>query len=132
MATVRARLILPGLVASAVIAGAMIAAGSVASAGPVGKRCGVVIAGGHKYVVSSSYVSCSFARKWVSALAGKRLRNHAVGTTLTGAPQGYSCRGGTALQGSPAGVSGNVQVSGNCAKGIGLGTSPYFNWVIQR
>jgi len=28
-------------------------------------------------------------------------------------------------------IPSDVQISGNCAKGVGLGPAPYFNWVVK-
>ena len=84
------------------------------------KSCGYVTVKGHKYGVSATNVKCSFATKWVRVMAAKKVRgSHSV---LSRGPGGYACIGGSTSQ------SNGVQVSGNCAKGIGLGDSPYFNW----
>ena len=92
---------------------------ATAGAAPA-KSCGFVTVKGHKYGVSATNVKCSFATKWVRVMAAKKVTgNHSV---LSKGPRGYMCIGG-----SP-GQSNGVQVSGNCAKGIGLGNSPYFNW----
>jgi hypothetical protein len=101
------------------------------AAAAVAKKCSMAKAGGHSYTVSATNVSCTFADKWVSIMAAKRLKLYAIEVPLSGSPAGYSCRGGTKFRGvSMPDVKGNVQVSGNCAKGIGLGNSPYFNWVV--
>jgi hypothetical protein len=134
VAKVRERLRSVALVASAACAvGAIVAVGCqpAAAAPSAVRKCSAVKVGGHTYNVSATNVACSFADKWVSVLAGKRLKAHAVQVPLSGGPSGYSCRGGTKPQGvAMPDVAGNVQVSGNCAKGLGLGSSPYFNWVV--
>jgi hypothetical protein len=110
----------------------VVAAEPAAGASSPIKVCAVVKAGGQSYGVSATHVACSFAEKWVAALAGKRLKNHTVSTALSKHPSGYECRAGTKTAGSSMQVNGDVQVAGNCAKGLGLGSSPYFNWRIQN
>ena len=89
-------------------------------------------AGGESYSISATNASCAVAQKWVAKLAGKRLESHASRSALSHGPSGYTCAAGTAPSGSAMKVAANVQISGNCAKGSGLGNSPYFNWSIQN
>lgn len=110
----------------------------VASASParsVSKKCSVAKARGHSYNVSAIAVSCSFADKWVAALAGKRLPPNVRSVPIAGAPSGYTCRAGTkGPSDHMPDVKPNVQIAGNCAKGQaglgGFGNTPYFNWVV--
>ena len=120
-------------VVSAVIAAAAVVGLLPTAAGAAGSQtCKIVTAGGHQYSVSAANVSCAFAEKWVTKLAGKRVSK--TNNTLSGGPSGYTC-----LAGSNAGnalakenhIATNVQRLGNCAKGSGFGKDPYFNWGIQ-
>jgi hypothetical protein len=112
--------------------------GTTASSSPavaasaVAQKCATITAGGQSYSVSATHVSCSFADKWATALAGKRLKSNSASAALSKHPPGYQCRAGTKRPDSSVKVAGNVQIAGNCAKGIGLGSSPYFNWSIQN
>ena len=83
---------------------------------------------------SATKVTCAFADKWVAKLAGKRLALHSAQVKLAGGPKGFRCVGGTKPAGvDMPGIAGNVDVAGNCAKGLGVfGGSPYFNWVVKR
>ena len=115
------------------LAGALVAITS-AEATPSATKCPIATAGGHHYSVSATKVSCAFADQWVTKLAGRRLAPHAVQFKLSGGPKGFQCVAGTktAAVAMPE-IAGNVQVSGNCAKGLGsFGDSPYFNWVVKR
>ena len=108
---------------------------STTSARTAAKKCSVAKAGGHSYSVSAIAVSCSFADKWVAALAGKRLRPNVRSLPISGGPAGYNCRAGTkGPSDTMPDVQPNVQIAGNCAKGPaglgGFGGSPYFNWVV--
>ena len=126
-----------GAAAPALALAASLAVGGVEAfgAGMVAKKCSVAKAGGHSYTVSAIAVSCSFADSWVAKLASERLRPHTVNAQITGAPAGYHCRAGTkAATDAMPDVQGDVQISGNCAKGPaglgGFGNTPYFNWVV--
>ena len=106
--------------------------GEAFGAGTVAKKCNLAKAGGHSYTVSAIAVSCSFADGWVSKLAGEKLKPHSVNIQITPGPAGYQCHAGTkAATDTMPDVQGNVQIAGNCAKGLGgFGNSPYFNWVV--
>ena len=103
---------------------------SPASAASKVQSCPAVTAGGQSYSITVNKVSCAFAEKWVGKLAGKRVKSHAVRSTLSGGPSGYTCFGGAAPSGSPVpGVADNVQTNGSCRKGLlAAPTTPYFNW----
>ena len=103
---------------------------SPASAASKVQSCPAVTAGGQSYSITVTKVSCTFAKKWVGKLAGKRVKSHAVRSTLSGGPSGYTCFGGAAPSGSPVpGVASNVQTNGSCRKGLlATPTTPYFNW----
>jgi hypothetical protein len=83
--------------------------------------------------VSAINVSCGFACQWAAKLAGKRVSKE-NGNALSGGPSGYKCLAGSD-HGDDLGrenhIAGNVQRTGNCAKGLGLGSQPYFDWGIQ-
>lgn len=101
----------------------------------VSKKCSVAKAGGHSYNVSAIAVKCSFADKWVAALAGKRLQTNGRSVPLPGGPSGYTCRAGTkGPNDHMPDVKPNVQIAGNCTTGPaglgGFGGAPYFNWVV--
>jgi hypothetical protein len=103
------------------------AAGAAASV----KTCGSVTAGGQQYSVSATNVSCSTAKTWAKVEAAKRVKPHAVNAAISGGPKGFKCRAGAESTGSSAfQLPAGVQVAGNCAKGLGLGSSPYFNWSV--
>ena len=99
-------------------------------------KCASVSTGGHKYNVSATAVTCSFADKWVVMLAKKQLGAHSRNVRLSGAPTGYNCQAGTKAAGvDMPDIATTAQVAGNCAKGpAGLGGfgggNPYFNWVV--
>lgn len=119
--------------AAAILAGLT----SVAFARPLTvTKCAAVSTGGHKYNVSATGVTCSFADKWVVVLAKKPLGAHSRNVRLSGVPSEYTCQAGTKAAGvDMPDVAGTVQVAGNCAKGpAGLGGfgggNPYFNWVV--
>ena len=101
-----------------------------ASAASKVQSCPAVTAGGQSYSVTVTKVSCTFAKKWVGKLAGKRVESHAVRSTLSGGPSGYTCFGGAAPSGSSVpGVASNVQTNGSCRKGLlATAATPYFNW----
>ena len=128
---------------SRVIAGAALAAGgmtmagqalslsgasaSSASSASASHNCPSLSAGGNSYVVNVTTVSCSFAKKWVPSLAGKRLKANSTATKLSRGPAGYTCRAGTESQNE--GFKADVQVSGVCTKGFGFSV-PSFRWSI--
>jgi len=124
--------VLAAVVTAAVVAAAMVGVVPTAAAAAGSQTCKIVTAGGHRYSVSAQNVSCAFAEKWVTKVAGKRVSK--ANNTLSGGPSGYMC-----LASSNAGnalakenhIATNVQRLGNCAKGSGFGKDPYFNWGIQ-
>lgn len=110
-------------------------ASTAAVAASKNKVCANVTAGGHSYSVSATNVSCATARQAAAKLAGKRLKNNATRTTLSGGPSGYQCAAAAKAADGKEQVAANVQISGNCARGLGGlggGSSPYFNWSIQN
>ena len=118
--------------AAAMTAAAALCAPAAFSAKSPVKKCAPVATGGHVYYVSTTHAACTLADKWVGALAAKRLAAHSSNVPLPNGPKGFTCQAGT----KPASadmpdIPANVQVSGNCAKGLGLGPSPYFNWVVK-
>jgi hypothetical protein len=121
--------------ALAVITAAVIVLGlfPTSASAATSQNCKLVSAGGQTYSVSATNVSCAFARQWVGKLAAKRV-SKAHNNTLSGAPSGYKCLAGS-NQGNELAkenhIAANVQQTGNCAKGLGLGKQPYFNWGIQ-
>ena len=125
-----------GLAVAAAVAVA-VGGGEAFGAGMVAKKCSVAKSGGHTYTVSAIAVSCSFADSWVAKLAAERLKPRSANIQISGGPAGFQCRAGTkAATDTMPDVQGNVQISGNCAKGPGglggFGNSPYFNWVVVR
>jgi hypothetical protein len=110
---------------------------SASSAHAVSKKCAVAAAGGHAYNVSAISVSCSFADRWVAALAGKRLAANVRNVRISGGPKGFTCEAGTKTPSvAMPDIKPNVQIAGNCAKGPGglggFGGAPYFNWVVVQ
>jgi len=105
-----------------------------AQARPAVTKCPPVKAGGQTYSVSTTKVTCSLADTWVTRLAGKRIAPHSSQVKLVGGPRGFRCVGGTKSAGADMpGIAANVDIAGNCAKGLGvLGGGPYFNWVVRR
>jgi hypothetical protein len=107
--------------------GTVAAVGSLspAAASSVVQNCGMVKAGAHKYGVSATYVSCSFAKTWVIKDAAKKLKNNHESRVSIGGPSGWTCVAGSSS------ATGDAQVSGNCAKGSGIAPkNPYFNWSV--
>jgi hypothetical protein len=94
--------------------------------------CATIRADGHLYGVDANGVSCSFAVKWASTLAAKRLNEQErspATVTLTGGPPGYTCFAGTG--GDFEGFSIHIQTSGGCIKGPGGSLmGPGFTWTI--
>lgn len=121
-----------GLVAAGLVTGLAVEAIAPANAASKVQSCSPVSAGGQKYVVTANKVSCSFAKKWVEKLAGKKVTSSF--SVLSHGPSGYTCHGGAAPQGSPVnGVPKNVQTNGSCHKGlIATGSSPNFGWQNQK
>ena len=79
--------------------------------------CATVRADGHFYRVDANRVSCSFAVKWASALAAKRLNEQErrpATVTLTGGPPGYTCFAGNG--GDFEDFSTHIQTGGGCMK----------------
>jgi hypothetical protein len=135
MGTVRLGAAAPVFALAALATSFAVGGGQALGAAAVAKKCSVAKAGGHSYTVSAIAVSCSFADTWVSKLAGGRLKPHSVNIPIAQGPPGFQCRAGTkAATDTMPDVQGNVQISGNCAKGAvglgGFGNSPYFNWVV--
>ena len=96
------------------------------------KKCAPISVGGHVYYVSETHTLCAFAEKWVAKLAGRRLAAHSSNVALSNGPNGFTCQAGTKGAGvAMPGIPSDVQISGNCAKGLGLGPAPYFNWVVK-
>jgi len=116
--------------ASMLSAAAVMAPSALAT--PQVKKCAPVSVGGHVYYVSETHTLCSFADKWVAKLAGARLAAHSSNVVLSNGPTGFTCQAGTKGPGvTMRGIPPDVQISGNCAKGLGLGSAPYFNWVVK-
>lgn len=84
----------------------------------------------HRYMVTATKLSCSFADRWVSVLAARRVGGtDGSGVRIAGGPSGYTCEAGMAPPSE--GFSPNVQQWGACAKGpVALGSSsePSFGW----
>ena len=116
--------------ASMVFAAVVVAPSALAKS--QGKKCAPIPVGGHVYFVSETHTLCSFAEKWVAKLAGGRLAAHSSNVALSNGPKGFTCQAGTKGSGvAMPGIPSDVQISGNCAKGLGLGPAPYFNWVVK-
>jgi hypothetical protein len=124
--------VLTGLVAAGLATGLAVETSAPANAASKVHSCGLVSAGGQKYAVSATAVSCSSAKKWVAKLAGKHVTSSF--SALSHGPSGYTCHGGAAPKGSPVnGVPMNVQTNGSCHKGlIATGSSPNFSWQNQK
>jgi len=117
--------------AASVLVAATVVAPSALAKSPV-KKCAPISVGGHVYNVSATHTLCSFAEKWVAKLAGGRLAAHSSNVALSNGPKGFTCQAGTKGAGiAMPGIPSDVQISGNCAKGLGLGPAPYFNWVVK-
>lgn len=122
------------------VTGAALAAGTIVVAAP-GSASGIafhgpsasgicpnVRAGDHNYDVRALNVPCSFADRWASSLAGRRLKADAENVEIPSGPPGYTCQATTAPL---AGISRDVQTFGECTKpnepSPGL---PSFQWQV--
>jgi len=115
---------------ASMLAAAVVAPSALATS--QAKKCAPIPVGGHVYYVSVTHTACSFAEKWVAKLAGGRLAVHSSNVALANGPTGFTCQAGTKGPGvAMPGIPSDVQISGNCAKGLGLGPAPYFNWVVK-
>lgn len=94
--------------------------------------CATIRADDHFYRVDANRVSCSFAVRWASTLAAKRLNEKERGTatvTLRGGPPGYTCFAGNG--GDFEGFSIHLQTGGGCMKGPEDSfMGPGFTWAI--
>lgn len=94
--------------------------------------CATIRADGHLYRVDANRMSCSFAVRWASTLAARRLNEQGrspVTVTLTGGPSGYTCFAGNG--GDLEGFSIHIQTSGGCIKGPGGSVmGPGFTWTV--
>jgi hypothetical protein len=117
-----------GLIAIASVAiGAMLGPlSSVVSVSQVGastvKSCGTVTVSGYTASFSGTSVSCPLVKKWEQRLVKASLAHTTSRAAIKG-PSGWSCIG------SKTKTEALTEVTGNCAKGLGIGAnSPYFNW----
>jgi hypothetical protein len=118
--------------AASIVAAVALCAPTAFAAKPAVKKCAPVATGGHVYYVSTTHSTCTLADKSVAALAAKRLAARSSNVPLSNGPKGFVCQAGTKpADADMPDIAANVQVAGNCAKGIGLGPSPYFNWVVK-
>lgn len=86
----------------------------------------------HRYMVTATKLSCSFADRWVSVLAA-RPAGGADGSAvrIAGGPAGYTCEAGMAPPSE--GFRPNVQQWGACAKGpvaLAGASEPSFGWSV--
>ena len=110
----------PGASAS----GTSTAANGLAASG----MCPNVRAGGHNYDVHALNVACSFADRWASSLAGRRLKAGAENVEIPSGPRGYSCQAASAPL---AGIRREVQTLGECTKSNEpSGPPPSFQWQV--
>ena len=109
----------PGASAS----GTSIAANGLGASG----MCPNVRAGGHNYDVHALNVACSFADRWASSLAGRRLKAGAENVEIPSGPPGYSCQ---ATAAPLAGIRREVQTFGECTKSNEPSGLPSFQWQV--
>ena len=92
------------LVGAALAAGTIVLTWPGASASAIGIAsngagasgiCPNVRAGGHNYDVRALNVPCSFADRWASSLAGRRLKADAYNVEIPSGPPGFTCDAGT-------------------------------------